>query len=386
MLGTSPGRSNSRERPTHTRTGSYDPGLAGTSVPSAATPVRMLNGRLYGARRASEAAEAEKRRMAAMEPKFVEWGHGKQGGGFGSISQSKEGDGERFRDGDEEDGSGMEWVRKRRQERQRRESEEQARRLSTAGSAVESDLEGDDTDQGRAASGASVDSHSAAPVTPPVEPRSLPTPLIKVSEPPEPVSPETKLSSPVQPGKRVEYVAPMEAPSGGASPAPVPVAAAKAAAASGLSALGAIDIAPGQGKRNDAVRGVDVWGSGSGDAAASPSKSRRRSGDGGRPRMGERRHSSDPGTEDEDEEDEDDGDFEKDDEEEEAEQEMLRYVQAVGRSCKADRHQVYLCRGGRGEISQSARARRLDEHLLTRWRGCRGSASVVLVEPYILSP
>jgi len=85
-------------------------------------PVKLLNGRVYGSRRASEAAERERVRREENEPAFVEWGHGKSGGGIGSNAPKTAGKG--FLD-DEDDGSGMEWVRRRREERERRRLEQE---------------------------------------------------------------------------------------------------------------------------------------------------------------------------------------------------------------------------------------------------------------------
>jgi hypothetical protein len=65
----------------------------------------MLNGRVYGQRRASDLSSQP------SEPVFNEWG-GKDGGVMGSRNRK-----------DDDDGSGMEWVKKRREERERRKSE-----------------------------------------------------------------------------------------------------------------------------------------------------------------------------------------------------------------------------------------------------------------------
>ncbi|GHJ85716.1 hypothetical protein NliqN6_2118 [Naganishia liquefaciens] len=94
-------------------------------------PVKMLNGRVYGQRRQAEMAQ-----KSTSEPEFVEWGGmmGTTGGGMGSIagtsassdkpSSSMGSVGNASAD-DEDDGSGMAWIKKRREQRdkQRRESE-----------------------------------------------------------------------------------------------------------------------------------------------------------------------------------------------------------------------------------------------------------------------
>lgn len=76
-----------------------------------------MNGRVYGARRASELAELQKQQREAAEPEFVEWGNAKPEAastGRGFL-------------GDDDDGGGMEWVRRRREERQKKEAEKRER-------------------------------------------------------------------------------------------------------------------------------------------------------------------------------------------------------------------------------------------------------------------
>lgn len=85
-------------------------------------PVRMINGRVYGARRASEAAADEAARRRRMEPAFVEWGSSQKG--YGSSTKG----------GDDDDGGGMAWVKRRREERERkaREAKEAEERAAAA--------------------------------------------------------------------------------------------------------------------------------------------------------------------------------------------------------------------------------------------------------------
>ena len=199
MLGTSPGSTSGsflspRDMPSHRRGSSLEASgqLLGTS-PSKPV-VRMLNGRVYGGRRASEAAEAEKRRRESNEPAFVEWGGSKSGGGMGSNSAGAS-RGESV--DDEEDGSGMEWVRKRRQKREqeRREREAREKGLETDGeSGAESDAGsrrrgggGAAQQNGGTGSGGSGSSNDAienrSPVTPSLNLADLPpTPIIQISE------------------------------------------------------------------------------------------------------------------------------------------------------------------------------------------------------------
>jgi hypothetical protein len=177
MLGTSPSSTGlslttSRDSSAHRRGSSVEVnGHLATSP--AAKPVKMLNGRVYGGRRASEAAEAEKKMLAKNEPEFVEWGQGKNGGGMGSNQPAKRDD------VDEDDGSGMDWVRKRRQRREQQEREKQERdarqrRESDSALSIESGGDSDSSESQKANQG---------PITPSVPSSELPPPpIIQVSE------------------------------------------------------------------------------------------------------------------------------------------------------------------------------------------------------------
>ena len=102
-------------------------------------PKRMLNGRVYGARKNTQSTDPFQN-IPDAEPEFVEWGYGGMGsvrsGGMWSKVQSDQKvflghDGERGRRGAPEasaddDGSGMGWVKKRREERERKKREELA--------------------------------------------------------------------------------------------------------------------------------------------------------------------------------------------------------------------------------------------------------------------
>ncbi|KDN49308.1 hypothetical protein RSAG8_02010, partial [Rhizoctonia solani AG-8 WAC10335] len=101
-------------------------------------PQRMLNGRVYGARRARERLQP----LPSMEPQFSEWGYG----GMGSVGQGSEYSklqsktsslGGPAGNDDEDDGSGLTWVRKRkekkeREEREKKEAEEAAAKAAQA--------------------------------------------------------------------------------------------------------------------------------------------------------------------------------------------------------------------------------------------------------------
>ncbi|KAH9063756.1 hypothetical protein EDB83DRAFT_2315312 [Lactarius deliciosus] len=107
-------------------------------------PKRLLNGRVYGARKHPHYLSANAfDNVPDKEPEFVEWGHGGMGsvraGGMWSKVQSNQKllighTEERGRRGtpappaDEDDGSGMGWVKRRREEREQKKREEQSER------------------------------------------------------------------------------------------------------------------------------------------------------------------------------------------------------------------------------------------------------------------
>ena len=101
--------------------------------------IRMLNGRVYGSKHTAALAANP---FATEEPQFVEWGYGGMGSVKGGRSAGVASGGvnwERLHDGpavkegmevgtsgrggEEDDGSGMGWVKKRKEERERRERE-----------------------------------------------------------------------------------------------------------------------------------------------------------------------------------------------------------------------------------------------------------------------
>lgn len=106
----------------------------------------MLNGRVYGSRRASEAAEREREYREKLEPAFIEWGSSngvgnnavsgaRSGAGLGSSgARPGAGIGGGRRQGfDEDDGGGMAWVKRRREERERKAQEEKERQQMQLG-------------------------------------------------------------------------------------------------------------------------------------------------------------------------------------------------------------------------------------------------------------
>jgi hypothetical protein len=163
MLGTSPSSTTlqapSRESSSHRRGSSAE--INGLASP-AGKQVKLLNGRVYGSRRASEAAQAEK--------KLREKGAGRNGGGMGSNQPTKPADDE------EDDGSGMDWVRKRRMRREQEEREKKEREAREHDSALDLESGGDsDSSESQKA--------NAGPITPSVPSSELPPPpIIQVSE------------------------------------------------------------------------------------------------------------------------------------------------------------------------------------------------------------
>lgn len=169
MLGTSPSSTTlqapSRESSTHRRGSSAE--INGLASP-AGKQVKLLNGRVYGSRRASEAAEAQKKLREKNEPEFVEWGQGRNGGGMGSNQASKPSADE------EDDGSGMDWVRKRKMRREQEEREKREREAREQDNALESGGDSDSSESQKANPG---------PITPSVLQSELPPPpIIQVSE------------------------------------------------------------------------------------------------------------------------------------------------------------------------------------------------------------
>ncbi|KXN82634.1 hypothetical protein AN958_02485 [Leucoagaricus sp. SymC.cos] len=116
-------KSNSRARPITSRKG-----------------MRMLNGRVYGVKRPQNANVNPFANARDDEPEFVEWGYGGMGSVKGATSAGAHGRWERLHGtsttaktavvgDDEDDGSGMAWIKKRREQRERekREQEEKER-------------------------------------------------------------------------------------------------------------------------------------------------------------------------------------------------------------------------------------------------------------------
>ena len=151
---------------------------------SSPQPVKLLNGRVYGARRASEVAEMQRKQREAAEPAFVEWGNAKPE--TTTTSAPSGGGGGRGFLGDADEGSGMEWVKRRRAEREqakaKREAEEKEKANQPA-SNVADGLAPDEIPPLAASSPYSSENERIDILTPAQKPSELPTtPIIHVSE------------------------------------------------------------------------------------------------------------------------------------------------------------------------------------------------------------
>ena len=97
-------------------------------TPSAKPGMRMLNGRVYGRRRPySQASTDPFANVRTTEPEFVEWGYGGMGSNKSNTNSSMGSAWKVVQNGknasafgnDDDDSSGMAWVKKRRAERER---------------------------------------------------------------------------------------------------------------------------------------------------------------------------------------------------------------------------------------------------------------------------
>ncbi|EAU88177.1 hypothetical protein CC1G_03849 [Coprinopsis cinerea okayama7 len=117
------------------KTASLLSGLRPSTAPSRSKPssmtkrggTRMLNGRVYGGRRLNPNANLFAN-APDTEPEFVEWGYGGMGSVRGAKSAGAASRWERLhgssQDEDLEDGGGMAWVKKRKEEREKKAREE----------------------------------------------------------------------------------------------------------------------------------------------------------------------------------------------------------------------------------------------------------------------
>lgn len=188
-LATAPSSSlSARDSSTHRRNSSLEASAATQLGSSPNKSVKMLNGRVYGSRRASQGQKTSEEWRKEIEPQFVEWGS--PATSMGSAPASGGGSTRKGSSllGDDDDGSGMDWVRKRRErkereERERRESES----ASVGGGAGESP---ETTSLGLpslVSHSQSTESSPAAQQAQPITPISSvadlpPTPVIHISE------------------------------------------------------------------------------------------------------------------------------------------------------------------------------------------------------------
>ncbi|KAI0694184.1 hypothetical protein C8T65DRAFT_744485 [Cerioporus squamosus] len=161
---------------------------------------RMLNGRVYGARRKPNANPFAN--VRTDEPEFVEWGYG----GMGSVknasgqnsmwSRVAAGDdaaGLARKSADEDDGSGTAWVKRRREQRERERKEREEREKAEAeakakekGAAQEAQERG--ADVAAAVEEQKEDGDTTIQADAPVDPSAVPLP---VSMPSTPIGPDT---------------------------------------------------------------------------------------------------------------------------------------------------------------------------------------------------
>ncbi|KAG8732732.1 hypothetical protein FRC11_011285 [Ceratobasidium sp. 423] len=112
---------------------------------SGTRPQRMLNGRVYGARRARERLQP----LASAEPEFSEWGYGgmgsvNSGSGYSKLQSTTSSLGGRPGD-DEDDGSGAAWARRRKEKREREAREKKEAEEAAAKAAAEAELKAEET-------------------------------------------------------------------------------------------------------------------------------------------------------------------------------------------------------------------------------------------------
>ncbi|KAH9967988.1 hypothetical protein BC827DRAFT_1169579, partial [Russula dissimulans] len=147
-LGTPLGHWRSADESFHSTSTNPEPLFRARSATSTAQPQpkRMLNGRMYGARKHLHQSTNVFSNIPDEEPEFVEWGYGGMGsvnaGGMWAKVQSDQKlfighDEERGRRGApqsslDDDGGGMGWVRRRREERERKRLEEEAARKAAS--------------------------------------------------------------------------------------------------------------------------------------------------------------------------------------------------------------------------------------------------------------
>ncbi|OBZ75131.1 hypothetical protein A0H81_04839 [Grifola frondosa] len=127
------GEKEERGRGRHTKGSASASSSRAGSVIGGRKQTRMLNGRVYGARRNANANPFAN--VRTEEPEFVEWGYGGmgsvKGGGVGSSVWARVQTGNSSlmakAAADEDDGGGMAWVKKRREQREKEKREREER-------------------------------------------------------------------------------------------------------------------------------------------------------------------------------------------------------------------------------------------------------------------
>ncbi|KAI0655535.1 hypothetical protein C8Q70DRAFT_419329 [Cubamyces menziesii] len=170
---------------------------------------RMLNGRVYGAKRNANANPFAN--VRSEEPEFVEWGYGGMGSVKSSAGQSEiwsrvqKGNvaiggneqsawGSRSSAAEEDDGSGMAWLKRRREQREREKREREEREKAEAEkAAAEGEQVAEKTDETAqtqvepSPTTADVKEAESAPTAPPASANTTvtPTPASSTPLPPE---------------------------------------------------------------------------------------------------------------------------------------------------------------------------------------------------------
>ncbi|KAF8610712.1 hypothetical protein BDV93DRAFT_24211 [Ceratobasidium sp. AG-I] len=147
-----------------------------------ARPQRMLNGRVYGARRARERIQPQ----PSMEPEFSEWGYGGMGsvstaGEYGKLQSNASSVGGANPGDDDDDGSGMTWIRKRREKKEQEERERKAAEEAAAEAAKASE---ESAETGSEARASTETAHSTPTIhAEPTDMSAPQTPTGQISEP-----------------------------------------------------------------------------------------------------------------------------------------------------------------------------------------------------------
>lgn len=151
---------------------------------TAQRPQRMLNGRVYGAKRAKERLQPQ----PSMEPEFSEWGYGGMGsvstsGEYGKLQSNASSIGGARGGDDDDDGSGMTWIRKRREKREQEARERKA--AEEAAAAAEAAKAGEESAETGSETRASTETAHSTPTihAEPTDITTLQSPTGEISSP-----------------------------------------------------------------------------------------------------------------------------------------------------------------------------------------------------------